>query len=140
MSYLREIMQRISIRHAEGEEPHDLARSDESATGLISKYQDNLKACSQAMLDYEWAWLELHLEDLQLCRSNPTMLKAVGGERHLAALISEAEGCRQLLKDAFDALGADPYRHPHSVATGEHAWELTNPKLRNSWGLPASAP
>jgi hypothetical protein len=138
MSYLRDIMQKLGSTRPEAAGAE--AGSRPPAGLLAADYRKRLEACSGAMLDYEWTWLEWHREDLELCRTNPTMLRAAGGEQHLEALIREAEACRQALEAVFAARGGLPRRHPHSVAPGEHAWELSNPQLRAAWGFtPPSA-
>ncbi|MFM9104729.1 MAG: hypothetical protein ACKOPS_26845 [Cyanobium sp.] len=51
----------------------------------LADYDAQLAGCSPAMLQYEWAWIEQHLDTLTLARSTPAMLAAAGGPAHLAA-------------------------------------------------------
>lgn len=129
MSYLREIMQKLG------------ASQPPQPALQVSHYRGRLVGCNEAMLLYEWAWLQQHLEDLQLCAGNPAMLEVAGGQRHLEALLSAAEACRQELREAFSSRGLTPRRLPHTLAPSEHAWEVTHPGIRSQWGLdPLSSP
>lgn len=133
MSYLREIMQKLG---AGAEAALQEGRGGATWPALqAADYRRQLEACSEPMLHYEWAWLEQHLQDLELCASNEAMLKVAGGQRHLDGLLAEARQCRQHLHDQFAALGLTPRRLPHSLAAAEHAWELSHAGLRAQWGI-----
>ncbi|WP_157665281.1 hypothetical protein [Cyanobium sp. NIES-981] len=101
-------------------------------------FSDELEHCTDAMLQYEWAWLERHREDLEQCRFNPTMLEATGGRAHLEALIAQASQYAAQLEEIFSRKGLMPCQHSHSVAPAEHAWELSNQGLREQWGITPS--
>lgn len=137
MSYLREIMQRLGAGH-----PEAAASGGEQRWPQLqaAAYGRQLQRCTQPMLLYEWAWLEQHLQDLELCASNEAMLQAAGGQRHLAGLLSEARQCQQLLRQRCAACGLRPRRLPHSLAPGEHAWQLSQPGLRAQWGINTNEP
>lgn len=137
MSYLREIMQKLG---AGAEAAVQEGRGGATWPALqAADYRRQLEVCSQAMLYYEWAWLEQHLQDLELCGSNEAMLKVAGGQRHLDGLLAEARQCQQHLRDQFAAQGLNPKRLPHSLAAGEHAWELSHAGIRAQWGIETSA-
>jgi hypothetical protein len=87
------------------------------------------------MLLYEWAWLQQHLEDLQRCQTNGAMAQAAGGSQHVNQLLLQAEGCLQGLEAECRARDLQPQRLAHSVASGEHAWEVSNGAIRQAWGL-----
>jgi len=87
------------------------------------------------MLLYEWAWLQQHLEDLQLCQTNGAMAQAAGGSQHVNQLLLQAEGCLQALEAECQARDLQPQRLAHSVASGEHAREVSNSAIRQAWGL-----
>lgn len=132
MSELRAIMQRLGERlDSRGSEAAPTA----AARPPADLYVAELQRCSEAMLHYEWNWLEQHRQDLTLCRSNDAMLKAAGGQHHLDSLIAQAEHYAGQLRQAFTQRALAPSRQPHSVAPSEHAWELSNPGLRAQWGL-----
>ncbi|EDY38928.1 hypothetical protein CPCC7001_1807 [Cyanobium sp. PCC 7001] len=126
MSHLRDIMQRLASRQS--------PTTDHAPQVL---FQDELERCTDAMLQYEWAWLERHREDLEQCRFNPTMLEASGGSTHLELLIAQASQYAIQLEELFRQRGLVPSRHSHTVAAAEHAWELSNPGLRAQWGIKA---
>ena len=108
-----------------------------AATALpqVEACSQHLRQCSPAMLLYEWAWLQQHLEDLQLCQTNGAMAQAAGGSQHVNQLLLQAEGCLQVLEAECRARDLQPQRLAHSVASGEHAWEVSNGAIRQAWGL-----
>jgi len=133
MSYLREIMQQLG---AGAEAAVQEGRGGAAWPALqAADYRRQLAACDEPMLLYEWAWLEQHLQDLQLCGSHAVMLKAAGGQRHLEGLVAEAQQCQQHLREVMAARGLSPRRLPHSLAAGEHAWELSHGGIRAQWGI-----
>lgn len=133
MSYLREIMQKLG---AGAEAAVQEGRGGAHWPALqAADYRRQLEACSEPMLHYEWAWLEQHRQDLELCRANEAMLQVAGGQRHLEGLLAESEQCLQHLREVMAQRGLTPRRLPHSLAGSEHAWELSHPGLRAQWGL-----
>jgi hypothetical protein len=132
MSHLREIMQKLGAG-----QPVDRELTLVPASNHLETYRLQLNQCSSAMLQYEWTWLQQHLEDLQLCASHAGMVKAAGGAQHVRQLIHQAEACAQALSQEFADRNLRPERQPHSVATGEHAWEVSNAAIRSCWGLDA---
>ncbi|MEB3170946.1 MAG: hypothetical protein VKK43_06200 [Synechococcaceae cyanobacterium] len=136
MSYLRQIMQRLNARTAAttpGQAP--AAAPSPLLERHLADYDAQLAACSPAMLQYEWAWIEQHLDTLTLARSTPAMLAAAGGPAHLEALLEESRRFRTLLEQRFAAAGLTPAAHRHAVVATEHAWELSPPELRRQWGF-----
>jgi hypothetical protein len=138
MSYLREIMQRLNARSAQRSEtpPPEALLSG----AHLEHYRQQLEQCCPAMVQYEWAWLEQHIEALELCGSQPEMLSTAGGAARVEALLAESQQCRELVVQRLDALAVEPGRHRHTVVPTEHAWELSHPEIRRQWGIdPARA-
>jgi hypothetical protein len=137
MSNLRKIMQKLaedqSVLH------EDVVGARPGMTELLRQhleaYQQRLEACSSAMLQYEWAWLEEHISSLELCLSQPEMLATAGGKSHVEHLIRESQLCQELLHDVMNNQGVEPARHPHAVVIGEHAWEVSQESIRRLWGM-----
>ena len=139
MSYLRQIMQRLHDRSTatpQGESGEAPARLEEH----LELYGARLQACSDAMLQYEAAWLELHIETLELCGSQPTMLASAGGGERVEALLQESLCFRQRLELCRQQRGLEGAGVRAAVVASEHAWELTDPALRRAWGFPAEPP
>lgn len=131
MSRLREIMQKLAAVQP--------AASPTPGAGTVlpqlEAYRQQLRRCSQAMLLYEWTWLHQQREDLQLCQTNSVMARAAGGSQHVNQLLRQAEGCLQVLAAECQARDLQPQRQAHSVASGEHAWEVSNAAIRRAWDL-----
>jgi len=125
MSHLRDIMQKLGQSHAANAELK-LHRSH---------YRQQLRACELAMLRYEWTWLHQHLEDLELCCTTPDMLRATGGRQHLDLLVAEARADLEELTAEFQQREVVPALEPHSVVSGEHAWDVRNETIRAQWGF-----
>jgi hypothetical protein len=139
MSYLRQIMRRLHDRTT----PLPTAERGESQGRLeehLALYGARLEACSDAMLQYEAAWLEQHIETLQLCGSQPTMLASAGGAQRVEALLQESLCFRQRLELCRQQRGLEGAGVRAAVVASEHAWELTDPALRRAWGFPADPP
>lgn len=137
MSHLREIMQKLAAAHPGA----GSAASQQlwASTGQPEAYRHQLEQCTAEMLHYEWTWLLQHREDLQHCSANPAMAQAAGGSQHVQRLISQSEACLELLAGECERRGLQPERQAHSVAPGEHAWEVSNSTIRQQWGLDESA-
>jgi hypothetical protein len=134
MSYLRDIMQRLNA--ASAQQAADQGAGADPLLGLHSRhYAEQLRACSDAMLRYELAWLEQHREALELCRVQPEMLQVAGGERHLQRMLQETEQFEQLLEAEIASRGLSPDPHRHAVVANEHAWELSQAAIRQAWGI-----
>jgi hypothetical protein len=150
MSYLREIMQRFqasrSAQHpedpqAQSRPPTDRHRLEQH----LAWYGDRLLACSPAMLRYEWAWLEEHIDALELCSSRPEMVPGAGGGARVQSLLEESLRFRDLLQERMAAGSVDPALHRGTLVSTEHAWELSQPEIRRQWGIdrpegPTNAP
>jgi hypothetical protein len=139
MSYLRQIMQRLHDRStpmppgARGEAP---GRLDEH----LALYASRLDGCSNAMLQYEAAWLEQHIETLELCGRQPTMLASAGGAERVEALLQESLCFRERLDRCRRQRGVEGQGVRAAVVASEHAWELSDPALRRAWGFPSDPP
>jgi hypothetical protein len=138
MSYLRQIMRRLHDRSAADppEGPGEPARLEEH----LEAYAARLRDCSDAMLDYEAAWLERHIETLELCARQPAMLASVGGAVRVERLLQESRRFRQLLEQCRQERGLAEARPRAAVVATEHAWELSDPSLRRAWGFGADPP
>ena len=135
MSYLRQIMQRLNARTAAPPAEAPAAAPSPLLERHLADYDAHLAACSPAMLQYEWAWIEQHLDTLTLARATPAMLAAAGGPAHLEALLEQSRRFRALLEQRFAAAALTPAAHRHTVVATEHAWELSQPELRRQWGF-----
>ncbi|WP_216900031.1 hypothetical protein [Synechococcus sp. CCY 9618] len=137
MSYLRQIMQRL----------HDRSSAEPAVDGggptrleeHLALYAIRLQGCSDAMLDYEAAWLEQHIETLELCSHQPAMVAGAGGSQRVERLLQESHRFRQLLDQCRDARGLAQAGAVAAVVATEHAWELSDPALRQAWGFPDTA-
>jgi hypothetical protein len=138
MSYLREIMQRLRDRSAPA------PRDDRGDPGLLEEhlrlYGARLEACSDAMLDYEAAWLEQHIETLELCGREPAMAAGAGGAQRVERLLEESRRFHGLLDACRRDRGLGERGVHAAVVASEHAWELSDPGLRRAWGFPAAPP
>ncbi len=132
MSYLREIMQRLTSRRP-------AAMPDRVQRLHVDDYLSRLQRCSEPMLQYEWAWLEEHIEALDLCRSQPGMAEAAGGAAHVASLLEESRRFRDLLGAEMDRRGVAAAVHRHTLVPTEHSWELTDAAIRARWGIDPQA-
>ena len=92
------------------------------------------------MLDYEVAWLDQHIETLELCFRQPAMLASAGGAQRVGRLLEESLRFRRLLEQCRRSRGLGEAVTRASVLATEHAWELTDPSLRRAWGFPAAPP
>jgi S-formylglutathione hydrolase FrmB len=63
------------------------------------------------------------------------MAQAAGGAQHVRQLILQAEACLATLAEECEGRGVQPERQAQSVASGEHAWEVSNSTIRRAWGL-----
>jgi hypothetical protein len=87
------------------------------------------------MLQYEWAWLAEHIASLELCLSQPEMLETAGGKIHVEQLLLESQHYHAVLDETMQTRGVEPARQPHAVATGEHAWEISQETIKRLWGV-----
>jgi hypothetical protein len=140
MSYLREIMQRLNASRSEGDAAPEAAAAPASGPlqqAHLAEYGERLAGCSAAMLQYEWAWLEEHIEGLELCGRQPEMAATAGGAPHVQRLLAESRRFRDLLESEMERRGVRPALHRHTLVPTEHSWELTNPAIRKQWGIAA---
>ena len=142
MSYLREIMQRLNAARSEAAAAD--AAPPEAAAAMppgplqqahLNDYGERLAGCSAAMLQYEWAWLEEHIEGLELCGRQPEMASTAGGAPHVQRLLAESRRFQQLLEGEMERRGVRPALHRHTLVPTEHSWEITNPAIRRQWGI-----
>lgn len=137
MSNLRKIMQRLAQAQPEfpkeSESPSDL--SDSIWELHVAAYQERLDACTTPMLQYEWAWLEEYIADLELCLSQPEMLETAGGRPHVEHLLQQSQQCQVALQTTMKVRAVQPARHSHAVVMGEHAWDIRQETIKRLWGL-----
>jgi hypothetical protein len=146
MSYLREIMNRLRERSGasqSGHEPPAMPYSPLSERVLeehLQTYREHLQACSDAMLPYEWAWLEDHLATLQLSSGQGAMQKVLGGPQRVADLLRETQCFQAEVRGELSRRGLEPGNRTAPLAAQEHAWELSNPAIRQEWGIDQADP
>ena len=146
MSYLREIMNRLRERSGaseSGPEPPAVPYSPLSERVLeehLRTYRERLQACSDAMLPYEWAWLEDHLATLQLSSGQEAMQKVLGGPQRVADLLRETHCFQAEVRGELSRRGLEHGNRTAPLAAQEHAWELSNPAIRLEWGIELADP
>lgn len=137
MSTLRDIMQRLAQVHPDA--PWEEGPSTPALTEIgrihVAHYQQHLEACSAAMLQYEWAWLDEHISGLELCLTQPEMLKIAGGKPHVEQLLLESRQSQAGLQALLAARSIEPHRPPRAVVTGDHAWEIRQESIKRLWGM-----
>lgn len=137
MSNLRRIMQELAEVQSNGKS--SVERPSPASTELlrlhVEEYQQRLDQCTAAMLQYEWAWLEEHIADLELCLSQPEMQHTLGGKTHVEQLLLESHACQAALKTTMLAQNVEPTRHSQAVVCGEHAWEIRQDSIKRLWGI-----
>lgn len=146
MSYLREIMVRLRERSGAGESGHTpptvpyTPLSERVLEGHLQSYREHLRACSDAMLRYEWAWLADHLATLQLSSGQGAMQKVLGGPQRVTDLLGETRSFQAELRQELDRRDLEPGNRTAPVAAQEHAWELSNQAIRLEWGIEPADP
>ena len=137
MNNLRRIMQKLAQVNSDGRRSAERPSAGfaELLRLHVEDYQQRLAHCTVAMLQYEWAWLEEHIADLDLCLSQPEMQQTLGGKTHVEQLLLESHACQAALNTTMVAQGVEPTRHPQGVVSGEHAWEIRQDSIKRIWGL-----
>jgi hypothetical protein len=141
LSYLREIMARLKERQtgdpatAVPQAQADPHREPPQLEAHIQSYREQLRACSDPMLRYEWAWLEDHLSSLNLSSSHAEMRAALGGRDHVADLMRETAAFRSELEQELLRRGVEASARTLPLEPMEHAWELSSPAIRQAWGI-----
>lgn len=138
MSYLREIMQRLTeTRSGEARGPAPAGGEDPGPRleEHLRAYEERLGRCTPAMLRYEWAWLEEHIEALELCLSQPEMVSTAGGSARVQVLLAESGRFRERLRQCMEERSVETALHRGTLVSTEHAWELTHPAIRAQWGI-----
>jgi hypothetical protein len=137
MSNLRRIMQQLADAqgHPQATEASENEYSVEIPDLHIQEYQSQLERCSKGMLQYEWAWLEEHMEDLKLCLVQTEMLKVLGGKAQVERLLLESKKCQDLLKFTMGERSLRPAFHSHAIISSEHAWEVSQDNVKKAWNF-----
>ncbi len=100
-----------------------------------SWYRENLSHCSEAMLQYEWAWMNGRLAALRQCRAGEGGELACPPEPRLEGLLGESQLFRTLLLQEFASRGLRPQPPRGTVVASEEAWEITSASVRQEWGI-----
>jgi hypothetical protein len=108
-----------------------------------SWYRENLSQCSEAMLQYEWTWMNGHIDALEryLCdaegrEAEPDFRQAFEpNQARLEALLSESQLFLTLLLREFASRGLRPAPPKAPVIPSEEAWEITSARVRQDWGI-----
>jgi hypothetical protein len=124
-------------------ERNESAASPQPAVGLrtsslgchASWYRENLSQCTEAMLQYEWAWMSGRLAALRHCRSGEGDELACPPEPRLEGLLRESQLFRTLLLQEFASRGLRPLPPRGTVVASEEAWEITSASVRQEWGI-----
>jgi hypothetical protein len=132
MSSLREIMQKLAQTESTKRRSGDFS---EIIKYHVDDYQGKLDECTPEMLRYEWAWISEHTEALELCLAQPAMSNEIGGFTRVELLLEESKQFKIALERAFHQRMIHPGRHHHPVNPLEHAWELSENKLKQAWGI-----
>ena len=134
MSELREIMRRLNTkatRQPDQERPVDL-----QLLGVRSEqYLRELQRCTDAMLQYEWAWLEEHVQALRRSQLQPELMVSLGGEDNVKILISECVLFQLILQEEFGRRHLTPRGTTAPIVPSEEAWEITSLKVKQDWGI-----
>jgi len=134
MSTLRQIMQRLA--EAESKQGKgSLTDFSELLKCHVDEYQSKLESCTPAMLQYEWTWLNEHIQALELCLAQPAMCHEIGGITRVEVLVEESKQFRIALVEMFHQRMIHPARHPHPINPIEHAWELSENRIKQAWGI-----
>lgn len=137
MSHLREIMQKLAQAHRELQsgKMDDSSAASELLKANLDEYLSKIKACNTGMLQYEWAWLNEHIDALQLCVCQPEMWREIGGHGHAERLLAESKQQRSALEELFKKRGIHPAAHHHEIHPGEHAWDVRSEISKRNWGM-----
>lgn len=98
-------------------------------------YRENLSRCSDAMLQYEWVWLQQQLRALRDGQGHPVLMERVGGEERLHGLVSQSVLFQLLLQNEFARRGLAPEAARGPVVAAEEAWEITSVQVKRQWGI-----
>jgi len=102
-------------------------------------YRENLSHCSEPMLQYEWAWMNAHIDALEQFRCDALGHEGVhaSGPRdaQLAAHLSESPLFLTLLLREFACRGLRPSPVKATVIPSEEAWEITSLQVKQEWGI-----
>lgn len=140
-----------------GEQVHQESPRVSSLGCQASWYRDNLGHCSEAMLQYEWAWMHGRIAALARCRigahgnsEGDAVTNSVDhGEGNspesaaapcppparLQELLSECQLFHTLLLQEFTSRGLRPLPPRGPVVASEEAWEITSASVRQAWGI-----
>jgi hypothetical protein len=115
-------------------------------------YRDNLALCSEAMLQYEWAWMKGRIAALVRCSADartasgadcqartiiapPAQARQCPQGGDLERLLGESHLYHSLLRQEFAYRGLRPLPPRGPVVASEEAWEITSSSVRQAWGI-----
>jgi hypothetical protein len=90
-------------------------------------YRENLGQCNEAMLQYEWAWLNGRIDALEHVQDD--------GKGAFGEMLAETQLFRTLLLREFAARGLSPSPPKATVIPSEEAWEITSLRVKEEWGI-----
>ena len=135
MSHLREIMQKLAEAHSELPRGTMDETSSAHLKDNLEEYRSKIGSCNTGMLQYEWAWLNEHIEALELCVCQPAMGREIGGHAHAEQLLAESKQQKSALEELFQQRRIHPAVHHHEIHPGEHAWDVRNEMTKKNWGM-----
>jgi hypothetical protein len=100
-----------------------------------SCYRENLRRCTEPMLQYEWAWLQERLAALRSCQGDAALLSRLGGIEQVNLVISECVLFQLLLQEEFGRRRLTPRPVDAPLVPSEEAWEITSLKVKQDWGI-----
>jgi len=109
--------------------------SKEAMNTHAACYRENLRGCNDAMLQYEWAWLEEHVQALRRNQLQPELMVSLGGEDNVKILISECVLFQLILQEEFGRRRLTPRGTSAPIVPSEEAWEITSLKVKQDWGI-----
>jgi hypothetical protein len=132
---LEPILEQLRRERNEGPLPAEAGLRASSLGCHASWYRENLSHCSEAMLQYEWAWMNGRIAALRHCRAGEGADLACPPEPRLEVLLGESQLFHTLLLQEFASRGLRPLPPRGTVVASEEAWEITSASVRQEWGI-----
>lgn len=98
-------------------------------------YRDHLERCSDAMLQYEWAWIHEQVDHLRRCFLDPDGMNRWGGRLRVQILLEEAVMLLGVIERVFQQRQLVPLVSRPGVVPSEEAWEITSLAVKQAWGI-----
>lgn len=87
------------------------------------------------MVQYEWVWLDEHLQGLRLGQLHPERMSNLGGAGHVYILISECVLFQLILRQELSQRNLIPLRTHAPMVPSEEAWESTSVQVKQECGI-----